>query len=204
MSLADRILEKLAVAGCMTDRQLTDELLGAAVHPSPVNQACRALAAQGRLFRQSGPDGRIANTIGQPEIGTPTCTPGLPRSHDTMTEDEVKEHLVRWLRADGWDAQIAWGKQRGIDIDARRGAERWIIEAKGSGSLQPMRVNYFLGMLGETLQRMSDPAARFSIAMPDLAQFRGLWERLPPLAKRRTTISALFVRVDGRVDHCDA
>jgi hypothetical protein len=63
-----------------------------------------------------------------------------------------------------------------------------------------MRVNYFLGVLGELLQRMSDPEAKYSIALPDLPQFRRLWERLPELAKRRTTISALFVSGSGDVE----
>ncbi len=63
-----------------------------------------------------------------------------------------------------------------------------------------MRVNYFLGVLGELLQRMTDPAAKYSIALPDLPQFRRLWDRLPELAKQRTGISALFVSESGRVD----
>jgi hypothetical protein len=62
-----------------------------------------------------------------------------------------------------------------------------------------MRVNFFLGVLGELLQRMKDPQARYSIAMPDLPQYRGLWERLPTLAKERTRISALFVTAAGDV-----
>jgi hypothetical protein len=62
-----------------------------------------------------------------------------------------------------------------------------------------MRVNYFVAILGEMLQRMDDPNARYSIALPDLAQFRGLWERLPRLAKTRTRISALFVDAKGHV-----
>jgi hypothetical protein len=56
-----------------------------------------------------------------------------------------------------------------------------------------MRVNYFLAALGELLQRMDDTNARYSVAMPDLPQFRGLWERLPKLAKQRLGITALFV-----------
>ena len=32
-----------------------------------------------------------------------------------------------------------------------------------------------------------------------MPQFRGLWERLPALAKKRTGISALFVDVDDVV-----
>jgi hypothetical protein len=63
-----------------------------------------------------------------------------------------------------------------------------------------MRVNYFLGVLGETLQRMDDPKAAYSIALPDLKQFRNLWTRLPLLAKQRSEITALFVRGDGQVE----
>ncbi len=64
-----------------------------------------------------------------------------------------------------------------------------------------MRVNYFIAMLGEVLQRMSLPNARYSIALPDMVQFRRLWERLPALARQRTSITALFVSADGSVEH---
>jgi hypothetical protein len=117
-----------------------------------------------------------------------------------FSEDEVKKVLETWLSARGWSVEIAWAKSRGVDIHARKNDERWIIEVKGGGSLQPMRVNYFLGVLGETLQRMDDPKAAYSIALPDLKQFRNLWSRLPALAKARTQISALFVARDGSVD----
>jgi len=60
-------------------------------------------------------------------------------------------------------------------------------------------VNYFIGILGETLQRMNDPASKYSIALPDVQQFRRLWDRLPRLAKQRTQITALFVNADGQV-----
>jgi hypothetical protein len=62
-----------------------------------------------------------------------------------------------------------------------------------------MRVNYFLGALGELLQRMNDPNAKYSVAFPNLEQFRRLWARLPRLAKERTVISCMFVRADGEV-----
>ena len=62
-----------------------------------------------------------------------------------------------------------------------------------------MRVNYFIAVLGETLQRMDDANAKYSIALPDMPQFCGLWNRLPRLAKDRTRISMLFVDPDGRV-----
>jgi hypothetical protein len=62
-----------------------------------------------------------------------------------------------------------------------------------------MRVNYFLAILGETLQRMDDPRAKYSIALPDVQQFRTLWQRFPHTAKERTEITALFVSEDGKV-----
>jgi hypothetical protein len=108
--------------------------------------------------------------------------------------------LQTWLENAGWKVSVVWGRGRGVDVEATKGPQRWVIEAKGCGSLDPMRVNYFLSILGELLQRMNDSDAHCSIALPDNKQFRGLWQRLPPLAKSRTRISALFVDSSGRVE----
>lgn len=116
-----------------------------------------------------------------------------------LTEDGLKRSLEAWLKADSWTVTIAWGRGHGIDIDACKAGRRWIIEAKGQGSRNAMRVNYFLGVLGELLQRMTDEQARHSVALPDLPQFRALWERLPRLAKARTGITALFVASSGQI-----
>jgi hypothetical protein len=104
------------------------------------------------------------------------------------------------LVSQNWNVEIAWGHSQGIDIEARQGAKRWVIEVKGEGSRQAMRVNYFLGALGETLQRMGDPDSQYSIAFPDLQQFRNLWNRLPSLAKTRTQVSMLLVDRSGKVE----
>jgi hypothetical protein len=116
-----------------------------------------------------------------------------------MSEDEAKKILVAWLERDGWTTTVAWGKTRGVDIEALRNGKRWLIEVKGCGSRPEMRVNYFIGMLGELLQRMDDPNARYSIATPDIPQFRGLWQRLPANAKRKLSLSMFFVSPDGSV-----
>ena len=63
-----------------------------------------------------------------------------------------------------------------------------------------MRVNYFLSILGETLQRMDDPSAKYSIALPDMKQYRNLWARLPSLAKQRTKINMILVSKDGSIE----
>ncbi len=121
-------------------------------------------------------------------------------STDSLAEDEVKRRLQAWLEAADWKVTVVWGRGQGIDIDARRGDRRWVIEVKGRGSRDAMRTNYFLGVLGELLQRMNSPKAKYSIALPDLPQYRRLWGRLPALAKRRTDISALFVADSGQVE----
>lgn len=114
-----------------------------------------------------------------------------------LSEDDVKRHVAAWLNGLGWKGTVAWGCSPGLDIRAERGGERWLIEAKGSGSPPAMRVDYFLAILGEILQRMDDPSARYSIALPNHRQFRGLWVRLPHLAKNRLGVTALFVAPDG-------
>lgn len=199
--LADRILMALQEKPGLTDRELSDLLLGANVHPSRINQECRLIESSGRLLRQMRSDGRIGNYpegVAPPPAPAPSATAA---STDQLSEDDVKRHLQRWLEARGWSAEIAWGKARGTDIVARRDGAVWMIEVKGCGSRSEMRVNYFIGMLGELLQRMSDEHATYSIAIPAMRQFQRLWQRLPELARRRTGISALFVSADGNVEH---
>ena len=110
-----------------------------------------------------------------------------------LQEDDVKKVLADYLKNDSWKCEVAWGHKQGSDIIATKGDEKWIIEVKGPGSRQPMRVNYFISILGETLQRMNDDKARYSIAFPDLEQYRKLWDKLPTLAKQRTTIDLILV-----------
>lgn len=118
---------------------------------------------------------------------------------DVLSEDGLKRSLQAWLQGEGWQVTVAWGQAHGADIEATRDGKQWIIEVKGQGSRNAMRVNYFLAILGETLQRMTDPAAKHSIALPDIQQFERLWQRLPHLAKERTGITALLVAGDGKV-----
>ncbi|MCR9130422.1 MAG: MarR family transcriptional regulator [Alphaproteobacteria bacterium] len=201
MAFSDQIIDALRAKDGQTDRELTDRLKSRADHPSQANQYCRRMASAGAIKRLSDPaSGTIRNWIGDAPIVTQRAEP-IPTSDesDGLSEDEVKAAIKTWLENDGWTVEVAWGRERGVDIIAQRGQERWLIEAKGCGSRQAMRVNYFIAMLGELLQRMDDPDARYSIALPDMKQFRGLWDRLPELAKQRVQVTALFVGPDGKV-----
>ena len=214
----DRVLATLTRSlGGLDDDELARH---AGISPrQQVNQICRALASSGRIKREIGPRGKIINkpmmstpqdvcpgatsyeakappVTKYPELSTETLSKSV---HEDLSEDMVKGHLAKWLEAAGWNVTVAWGNAHGIDVVATKSGRRWVIEAKGSGSRPEMRVNYFLAILGTLLQRMDDNAARYSIALPDIPQFRRLWGRLPATAKARLAISALFVGSDGTV-----
>jgi hypothetical protein len=79
----------------------------------------------------------------------------------------------------------------------RDAVERWVIEAKGTGGYDQMSRNYFFGVIGSLLQRMTDEHAHYALAMPDLPPFINLVTRFPELARRRTQLWFLLVRRDG-------
>lgn len=200
-SLPQRILSLVGETPDLTDRQIANHLLGTTAAQQPVNIAARGLAIKGRVIRKRREDGRIGNylngTMAVPMQKEPKFA--VAGTSKDLSEDRLKHHLREWLRSNGWEVEVAWARERGIDIKAFRDGKRWVVEVKGIGSRPEMRVNYFIGILGETLQRMDDPASKYSISLPDIQQYRRLWDRLPRLAKQRTRITALFVSAKGQV-----
>lgn len=196
MTVKERIIRLLQEESGLSDREITDIIKGKAEPQQSVNQACRSLAQQGYIIRRKRSDGRIGNYLVDSK---PQLQQAKPATPDPLSEDAIKAVLEEWLARRGWQAETAWGRARGVDIEAHKSGKRWLIEVKGRGSLPAMRVNYFLAILGEMLQRMDDPDADYSIALPDLPQYRGLWERLPELAKARTGITLLVVNKEGIV-----
>ena len=198
MTLKEKILHTLSLFPGQTDAALAKRF--GVLHQS-VNQTCRTLESQGKLVRDKT-QGNIKNYLTD---HSPTISEGksLKQSAaigaDGLQEDSIKEILNTWLKKKGWDTKIAWGKTPGIDILATQGHKKWIIEVKGCGSRNAMRVNYFLAILGETLQRMNNADTKYSIALPDLQQYRNLWKKLHGLAKERTQINAIFVSEDGKI-----
>jgi hypothetical protein len=197
--MKQRILKLIAQTPGLTDREITNALEGPGRPQQTVNQTCRDLVRRGNLTRRKRPDGLIGNFLGEaPTFRTPSSYPQL---HDLepLSEDFVKRAVGGWLRDHGWETIITWGRERGIDIQAHRLTDQWIIEAKGCGISPQVQGNFFLNGLSELLQRMSDPTIRYSLAFPDLPRYRGLWERLPALVKERLRLSMLFVEKTGAV-----
>ena len=71
--------------------------------------------------------------------------------------------------------------------------------SEGAVASDQQQGNYFLGALGELVQRMDDPNARYALALPDNRRYRGLVARLPELARLRLNLTILFVSDDGEV-----
>jgi hemin uptake protein HemP len=211
-TLGDRILE--AIRYTPLDDDVLAKRLGIP-HRQAVNQTARRLEAQGLLRRIPGPDGKIVNALPAQATPDPTSTaqpsadaasiarrvapvPSPSRARfvgDRITEDEVKEAVRAYLVADGFVVDVAWGRSPGIDIVARHGdGRRYVVEAKAEvGIAGAQQHNYFVGMLGELVQRMDDPEATYAIALPDNRQYRGLVNRLPDLAKKRMSLAVFWV-----------
>jgi hypothetical protein len=172
---------------------MSDGLLASSLGIShqTVNQICRALQKTGYVRRYRGSEGLTLSAVVDAAHGVPLTT--------VMPEDLVKTAVAKHLEALGYKVKLIMGKAPGIDIDARRVDERLVLEAKGEAALNAQQVNYVLGALGELLQRMDDPAARYGLALPDNAQYRKLISGLPTLMRERLKFVAFFVGIDGNV-----
>ena len=181
----------------LSDRELANAIKGHGKSSQYINQKCRGLASKNIILRKKREDGLFGNWLAE-ESGYPAGHV-LNQDVDDISEKKIKQVLEIYLTSMGWEPKINWRDNRGVDIEANHGADKWIIEVKGSGIFNPVQTNHFLSVLGETLQRMDDPYCKYSVALPDVHQFRRLWERLPSLVKDRTGITALFVNPTGRV-----
>jgi len=195
-TIAERILE--AVRYAPLDDDLLAKRLGITQRQS-INQTARRLEAQGKLRRVVGPDGKIVNMLtehgGNPGPSVDETRPSTRPIPDRITEDEVKTAVRDHLASQGFEVQVAWDRTPGIDIDARHpSGSRHVIEAKAeTGTSGPQQANYFIGMLGELLQRMDDDSATYGIALPENRQYRGLVDRLPRLARDRIGLNIFWV-----------
>jgi hypothetical protein len=113
-----------------------------------------------------------------------------------LTEDEVKKALAKSLKDLGWKVnKMAMGTKHGVDIEATQSKEgTLIIEAKGEGSLNPMRVNYFVMILGELMQKMDSPDKQYGIALPAHQQYMKLIHKLPLYQKQQLRLQVFLVK----------
>ena len=197
MTWEDKILQRINEFPGLSDRELREYFK---VSNQTINAPCRKLEQKGFIVRQFNPEKNMIGNYPKGEAPKQKPKERIQENHEALTEEDIKTILTEKLISDGWEVKTAWGKAHGVDIDAKRGSEKWFIEVKGPGSRPEMRVNYFIGILGETLQRMDDPDARYSISFPDMIQYRNLWAKLPTLAKERTGIDLILVDKNATID----
>lgn len=199
-TIAARLLEMIRIHGPLDDDELARHL---EVQPrQSINQVARRLADQGVVRRYQGPAGKIANSLADEpkDPPPPKSIPTVAGSTEHLSEDQVKQAVAEHLRRQGFHVDIRWGRERGIDLDARASnGRRIVIEAKGEVASDQQQGNYFLGALGELVQRMSDPKATYGLALPGNRRYRGLVDRLPALAWQRLNLVVYLVhKQDGR------
>jgi hypothetical protein len=186
-----RILEKNPG---FSDKELASMVTGHSDSSRYINHTCRALVEKGVLSRNVREDGVIGNWLNLERADF------LNDANSVDVNDRIlKKNLEFFLKSRGWDSKISWGNTHGIDVEAKKANERWIIQVKGYESLNLLPVNIFVSVIGEVLQRMDDPQSKYSVALPDLEPFRRLWNRFPALSKERTLLTALFISFDGKV-----
>lgn len=202
-TIADRIIRALRQAG-----PLDDDVLARRLGVSPrqsINQAARALESMGTVRRYVGREGKLVSELvawsdvdNEHEVRrtthrAPSANGGL------ISEDDVKAAVKDHLGHLGYVVRVAWGRERGIDIDATHSERpRLIIEAKGQAAKPgAQQVNYFLGAIGELVQRMDDPGAQYGLALSEHRQYLGLISRLPRLARERMSLVVYFVGRDA-------
>lgn len=196
--LENNIIRLLEVSPGLSDRELASAIKGRGKSSQYINQKCRALASRKILLRKKRKDGLFGNWLAGGYIYVAGRTAPV-EDVDDISEKKMKQILESYLISKKWETKITWRANQGVDIEAYHGADKWIIEVKASGFYNPVCTEHFLSVLGEILQRMDDPDCKYSIALPDIDQFRKLWGRFPSLAKDRTGITALFVSPTGFV-----
>lgn len=157
----------------------------------------------------------------------PPATPEQPMAvrdpnDDWRWEGRVQSAVVRWLAAGGWDiirvADTA-SREQGVDIEARRGDERLLVEVKGYpsatylhgasagekkryGAATQARTYFGNALLSGMLMRHKHPTARVTLAFPDVPTFRRLAKRTAgPL--HAAGIIVWLVAEDGTVTTVD-
>jgi hypothetical protein len=188
--------ERIVAALREHPRGLDDEELAAElrVMRQTVNDACRKLATAGRLTRAVEPGGRIVNSI--VVRGAPPTRPAVRVPTGLLHKDQVKHAVKAHLEAQGYAVTVSAGRARGVDIEAIRTdpPDHLLLEAKGEDSLGTQDTVEFIGALGELIRRMTYPDARYGLALPNNAHYRGLVATLPEPAWDRMQLLVLFVR----------
>ena len=192
-TVAEQILNLLATEGPLTDPTIASRL---GVNREDVKALCVQLEIRKKVRRGPRSDGRTVTQL----VGQPLTLSSQPQATEVtrlLTEDEVKIAMKNHLERDDYEVAVIFGQAEGIDIEAAKGNERILIEARGEAGSAEQQTDYFLTALGSIVQWMSDTDARYGIAVPDNEVNRKLVQGLPPLSRSRLNLTVFYVKRDG-------
>ena len=111
-----------------------------------------------------------------------------------LDEEAVKSSVAGFLRSRGYTVAVGKKRERGPDMRASKEGLKLIVEAKGEGSRNEMFNNFFVSALGEILQRMTEQAAEYGIALPAHRKFARLIEELSDTPRYVLRLNFYLVR----------
>ncbi len=122
----------------------------------------------------------------------------MPTGH-TLGFDFPREGFVQRVIEDHFAAQgfhVIFAQYADFICEHSDTGERWHIEAKGETSA--IGLDFRTG-LGQLVQRATDEATKYGLAVPDTAAFRAQCAPLAPWVRRALRLHWLLVGAEGTV-----
>ncbi|HEV2489121.1 MAG TPA: hypothetical protein VGT03_04880 [Candidatus Acidoferrales bacterium] len=118
-----------------------------------------------------------------------------------LGEETVKNCVADFLRGRGYAVAVGKKREHGPDIRATKDGLNLVVEAKGEGSRNEMFNNFFVSILGQILQRMTEQAAEYGIALPAHRKFARLIEELSDTPRFVLRLNFYLVRPSSDGHH---
>jgi hypothetical protein len=121
-----------------------------------------------------------------------------------LSEDFVKNSVIKWLSANGWVYfQFGGLRDKGVDIKAKhqKYSRYFFIEAKGEGKIRQADEVAFVYSLGQIITRMkTDKSTRYyyGLALPGSSAKIAL-RRLPWQVAKKLLLYVFTVSKNGKV-----
>jgi hypothetical protein len=192
-TVAEQILELLAAEGPLTDPVIASRLN---LNRDIARAACMQLEIRKQVRRGPRSDGRtVTRLVGEP-VSSLTDQPATELTR-IVTEDEVKIAMKNHLEHHDYEVAVIFGQADGIDIEATKENERLLVEARGEAASPQAQTDLFLSGLGAIVQWMTDPEARYGLALPDNKIYRELVQKLPSVSRSRLNLTVFYVTRAG-------
>lgn len=121
-----------------------------------------------------------------------------------MSEDFVKNSIIKWLSSNGW-GHFEFGLlyEKGVDIKARhyKYARYFFVEAKGQGIIRQADESAFVSSLGQIITRMKSGGSTrnyYALGLPTMSANIAL-RRLPWQVAKKLLLYVFAVDQNGKV-----